>query len=125
MVPHAGEHIEQRSIGRCGAPYVVGGDNRHTKPAGELGQRRVFTFLVAQEMALQLDAHVAAPEEADQSIEQATHTVVACVEHGPARQCHQPGRETVELLESKRSFALRCAQLHAGYEATEIFVTVG
>jgi hypothetical protein len=69
VVPHAGEHVEERAIGRRCAPHIVGRNNRHAKSVSELGQRRVFTFLVAQEMALQLDAYVGATKEADQSIE--------------------------------------------------------
>ena len=51
-----------------------------------LGQRRVLTFLVAQEVALQLDADITAAEQADQSIEQSSHAVMPCVEHRPAGQ---------------------------------------
>ncbi len=139
MVPHAGEHVEERTLGRRRAPHVVGGDNRHAKPARELDQRRVLTFLVAQEMALQLDAHVAAPEETDQPIEQPAHAVMSCIEHGAARERHEPGGEALELLERERPFAFSTpprmrarrgpggggAQLHARHEAAEIFVTLG
>ena len=125
VVPHAGEHVEERTLGRRGAPHVVGGDDRHAKRARQLGQRRVLTFLVAQEMALQLDAHVAATEETDQPIEQSTDAVMPRIEHGPARERHEPGGEAVELLERERPFSLWRAQLHAGHEAAEILVALG
>ena len=105
-MPHAREHVEERALGRRGTPDVVGRDNRHAKPARQLGQRRVLTFLIAQEMTLQLDAHVAAAEQADQPIEQSTDAMMSRIEHGPAGQRDEPGGEAVELLERERPFPL-------------------
>ncbi len=124
VMPHAGEHVEERAIGRRRAAHVVGGDDRHAKPAGELDQRRVLTFLVAQEMALQLDAHVAATEETDQAIEQPTHAVMPRIEQRPTRERDEPSGEALELLERERALSLGGAQLHARHEATEIFVAL-
>ena len=122
VMPHAGEHVEERSIGRRRATHIVGGDDRHAKPAGELDQRRVLTFLVTQEVALQLDAHVAATEQTHQSIEQAPDAVMAHIEQRPTRERDEPGGEALELLERKGAFALWRAQLHARHEAAEVFV---
>ena len=75
-------------------------------------------------MALQLDAHVAAPEQTDQPIEQAADAVMARIEQRPARERDEAGGEAVELLERERAFALWRAHLHARDEAAEILVAL-
>ena len=107
-----------------GEPHAVGGDDRHAKRARQLGQRHVVAFLVAQQMALQLDADVIAPEEADEPIEQPADAVMPRVEQRPAGQRDEAGGEAVELLERERAFALRRAHLHARDEAAEILIAL-
>ena len=125
MVPHAREHVEEGTLGRRGTAHVVGRHERHAKRFRQLDERRVLTLLLPQEMTLQLDAHVAAAEEPDQPIEQATDAMVPRIEHGAAREGDEPGGEAVELLERQRSFPFWRAQLHARHEAAEILVALG
>ena len=87
----AGEHVEERALPGRREPHAVGGDHRHAKGAGQLGQRLVVAFLVAEQMALQLHAHVVAAEQADETIEQAADAVTPRVEHRPAGQRDETG----------------------------------
>ena len=75
LVADAREHVEERAVGDCGKPHVVGGDDRHAERAGKRFERDIGRLFIAQQMALQLDAHVASAEEADDAIEQAADAV--------------------------------------------------
>ncbi len=67
----------------------------------QLGERRVIRLLVAQQVALQLDADIAAAEQPDQAIEHAADAVAARVEQRPAGKRHQARRAAVELVEHR------------------------
>ena len=56
----ARQHVEERTVGRLGEPDAVGGDRpaRET-PCASASSADVVGFLVAQQVALQLDVHVA------------------------------------------------------------------
>ena len=75
-------------------------------------------------MALQLDVHVVAAEQADEAVDEPAHAVAAAVERDPADERHEAGRESVELFQRERAFALRRAHLHARNEAAQIAVPV-
>ena len=122
LVVDAGEHVEERSILGRGKADAVGGHDRDAKRPRQAGERHQVGFLVAQQMPLQLDADVGAAEQADQAIQQPAHAVVMRVEHRPARQRDEPGREALELLEREGAFSLGGAHLHAGHETAEIAV---
>ena len=77
---NACQYVEQRALGRLGEPYPVGRHHRHTKRPGERLQRHILRLVVSQQMTLQFDAHVAAPEEPDEAIQQSTDAVVLAVE---------------------------------------------
>jgi hypothetical protein len=75
-------------------------------------------------MALQLDVHVVATEDADHSIEK-TADAVAAIERGAAHQRHQSPRGPVHLLERQRALAFRRAELHAGDQPAEVLIPLG
>ena len=94
-------------------------------------------FLVAKQMALQLDAHIAASEESDEAIQKAAHAVVPAVEQRRASERHQPSGPAFKLFKAQRAFALAPhramrggdpagggAHLHARHEAAEILITL-
>ena len=76
------------------------------------------------EVTLQLDAHIAAPEQTDEPIEQPADAVMPCIEQRAACEGDEPGGEALELFEHERPLTLRRAQLHAGDETTEVLVTL-
>ena len=71
----AGEDVVERPVGRLGEPYAVGRDQRQVKGRREIAQRVVVGFFVAQQVALQLDADVAGPEDADDPIDEPADAV--------------------------------------------------
>jgi len=88
-------------------------------------------------MTLQLDEHMAAPEESDEAIQQAAYTVMPGVEQRAAAERHQAGGPAFQILEGQRAFAFAphramrggdpaCegAHLHARHEAAEISIAL-
>ena len=123
-VRDARQHVEQLAVRRRGEPDAVGGHDRHMKRSRQRGERRVVGFLVAEQMALQFDAHIAASEESDEAIQKAAHAVVPAVEQRRAAERHQPAGPAFELFEGQHAFTLWGAHLHARHEAAEISVTL-
>ena len=103
LVAHARQHVEQRTVGRLGESHTVGGNDRDAKRLRQRIKRGVVGFLISQQMALQLDEHVAAAEQADQPIEQAADAVSLAVEERTAAERDEPGGAAVELLEHERA----------------------
>ena len=107
VVMDAGEHVEQRAIARRREPHAVGGDDRHAKRAGQLGQRLVVGIpRRAADAAAARRSTLVATEETDEPIEQAADAVMPRVEQRPAGQRDEPGGEAVELVERQRALAL-------------------
>ncbi len=125
LVMDAGEHVEQRPLGRIGEAHAVGRDDRHMERAGHINQHPVVGFFVAQEMALHLDKHVAAPEHTDERIDQSADAVFLKPQQIAPRQRNEPTGVPVELVERQRALAFRRAHFHAGDEPAEISIAFG
>ena len=125
LVVDAGEHVEQRPLGRIGEAHAVGRDNRHMKRAGDINQHPVVGLFVAQEMALNLDIHVAAPEHADERIDQSADAVFLKTQQVASRERDEPARLAVELVERQRALAFRRAHFHARDQPAEVLVALG
>ena len=124
VVMDAGEDVEERPLGRRREPHAAGGDDRHVERRREIDERAVVGFLVAAEVALQLDERLLAAEDAHDAIEEAADAVAPRVERHAADERDEPAGEPVELLERQRAFAFRRAQLHARDELAEIAIAV-
>ncbi len=92
------EHVEERPLLGRGKAHAAGRDERHAKRLGQADQRVVVVFLIAPQMALQLDVDVAAAEQPDQPIEQPADAVALGQQQRPAGQRDQAGREPLEVL---------------------------
>ena len=112
-MPDAGEHVVERAAVGLGEADAVGGDDRQMKRGGEIAQRLVVGFLVAQEVPLQLDGDVRRAEDADQPIDQAADAEPPAVDRRSADQRDQPADLAIEILERERAFPFRRAELHA------------
>ena len=123
LVANAREHVEERAVGGCGKPHIVGGDDRHAERAGKRFERDIGRLFIAQQMALQLDAHVASAEETDDAIEQAADAVSRRVEHGTSGKRHEPGGVSLELVERERALPFRRPHLHARDQPAQIRVS--
>ena len=119
---HAGEDVEERAVVGRGKPYTVGGHHRDSKRARQASQRHQVRFFVAQQVPLQLDVDVGAPEQADETVEQPADAVAMRVEQRPPGQCNETGGKSVELLDGKRACPFHRAHLHAGDKATEVAI---
>ena len=76
------------------------------------------------EMPLQFDVHVAAAEQADETIEEAADAIPLCLQRRPAGERDEAVRRAFQFVERQRAFAFRRAHLHARDEATEVAVAV-
>ena len=121
----AREDIEERTVLGRGEPHAAGGDDRHVIGAGEIDERLVVRFLVAQQMPLQFDVDVRPAEQADQPIEQAADAMPLHPQDFAARQRDEAARMAIEFLERQRALPFRRAQLHARDQATQVAVAVG
>jgi hypothetical protein len=106
VMTHAREHVEQRSIGRFRKADVVGGNHRNAVGLRKRVERCIGGLLVAQQMTLQLDIHVAPPEQADQPVEQAAESMVAGIEQRTPAERNETGCGPVQFLERERTVAL-------------------
>ena len=120
----AGEHVVERTIRRLGEADAVGRHDRHVEGVGQLAQRVVVGLLVAQQMPLQLQIGVVAPEHADEPIDAARRrrTARRLAWRGPP-SATSPG-VAVELVEGQRPLPFRRAQLHHRQQPAEISVAV-
>ena len=124
VMADAGQHIEQRPLGRRGEADGVGGHNRHTERRGHLDEHLIGHFLVAAAMTLQFDAGAVASKKTDETIEQPTNAVAARIERGSAGERHKAARHAVEFLEGERALTFRRAHLHARDQTAQIAVPV-
>ena len=85
----------------------------------------VVGFFVAQQMALQLDIHVAAPEHTDERIDQSADAVSLKPQQLAPGQRDEPAGLPVEIVERQRALAFRRAHLHARDETAQIAVALG
>ena len=108
-----------------GESHPVGGDDRHVKRVGDVGQQAIVAILVAQQMALQLDIYAVAPEDADERIDQSADAIFFEPEQVAARQRDEPGRVTVELLEREHALPLRRPHFHPRHQPAQIPVAFG
>ncbi len=120
VLANRGQHVEQRPLFRRGKADAAGRDERHAKRLGETDQRVVVVFLIALQVPLQLDAGIAAAEDADDAIEQAADAEALGAQQRAAGHGDEAGGEAVELVERERALAFRRAQLHPREQAAEI-----
>ena len=120
VLANGGEHVEERPIVGRSKPHAAGRHQRHAKGVGEAHQRVVVVFLIAAQMPLQFDVHIAATEQPDQPIEQAADAVAIGQQQRPTRQRHQPAGQALEIVERERAFAFRRPQLHARDQAAQV-----
>jgi hypothetical protein len=116
------EHIEQRPLGRIGEPHTVGRDNRHMERRRHIHQHAVIGVFVAQQMALNLDVHIAAAEHTDERIDKAAHAIFLKPQQLAPRERDEAACLAVELVERERTFAFRRAHFHARDEPAEVSV---
>src|SRR5262245_53936365 len=119
---NAGEHVEERPIGRRGEADATGCERRHAKRRCQINQALVVGFFITPEMALQLDVHRITAEDPDRSVEQSSYAVAMALERRAADEGHQPTRRSLQLVESERALALGRAKLHARDQAAEIAI---
>ena len=110
MVVDAGEHVEERPLGRRREPDAAGRDDRYAKGRGQIDERLVVGVFVPPEMTLELDEHRLAAEEPDGAIEQPADAVPLPVERRPSDERDQTARRAVEILERQRALAFRGAR---------------
>ena len=104
----AREHVVERAIGRFREAHAVGGDDRQVERRGEVAERVIVGFLVAQEMALQLDADVLRAERADQAIDETADAVARAVDRRAPGEGDEAA-DAVEIVEGQRAFAFGAA----------------
>ena len=92
---------------------------------GDIDQHPVVGLFVAQEMALNLDIHIAAPEHADERIDQPADAVFLKPEQLAPRERDEAACLAVELVERQRALAFRRAHFHARDEAAEVPISLG
>ncbi|HTI38096.1 MAG TPA: hypothetical protein VL484_11075 [Vicinamibacterales bacterium] len=119
-MPDAGEHVVQRTAGGFRETHAVGGDDRHVKRGGEVAQHVVVGFLVAEQVALQFDEYVRAPENADEPVDESAHAELRAAQHRPPCERNQTGGAAVEFVERQRALSFGRPQLHRGHEAAQI-----
>jgi hypothetical protein len=115
-VPDAGQRVVQRPVRRLRKADAVGRDDRDVERGGQVDERLVVGFLIAQQMALNLDAHVRRSERADDAIDEAADPEARAGHGRAADERHQPCDVAVELLERQRAFPLRRSPLHPGHQ---------
>ena len=99
MLANRGQHVEQRPLLGRGKADAAGGEQRHAKRLGQTHQRVVVVFLIALQVALQLDVGIAAAEDADDAIEQAADAEALGAEQRAAGHGDEAGGEAVELVD--------------------------
>ncbi len=137
VLANGGEHVEERPLFRRGIAHAAGGHHRHAERAGQAHERVVVVFLIAMQVALQLDVRVRSTERADNAIEQAADAVPLGVQQRAARHGDEPRGVTIHLVKRERALPLppslklrrtavalaeagRRAQLHAGQQTAEV-----
>jgi hypothetical protein len=106
-VADAGEDVIQRTVDRLGETHPVGGDDRHVIRGGQIAQRVVVGFLVAQEVPLQLEIRAPAAEHADEPIDEAADAEPRAAQHRAPTERDEAGRMAVEFVERERAFSFR------------------
>src|SRR5581483_8606094 len=84
----------------------------------------VVRFLVAAEVALQLDVDAAAPEQANQPIDEPADAVPPRIDRRAADERDEPARHALEVRQHERAFTFWRAQLHARDQTTEVLVAL-
>ena len=107
LVADAADDVVERPILRRREADAVGREQRHVIRRGECDERVVVGFLVALQVALQLDVEPIAPEHADQAIEQPADAVPRAAEDGPASERDEAAGGAVEILEAERAAGRR------------------
>ncbi len=120
VLANRGQHVEQRPLFGRGKAHAAGGHERHAKRFRETHQRVVVVFLIAMQVALQLDKNIVAAEDADHAIEQAADAEAVGAQQRAAGHGNEAGDAAVELVDSERALAFRRAQLHARDQAAKI-----
>ena len=106
----AGEHVEQRTLGRCGEARAVGGEDRHAERLGQRHERLVVGLFVAPKVALQFDVGAIAAKQADDAIEQAADAEPLHVERRAPDERDESAGHAVERVDRQRAFAFRRAR---------------
>jgi hypothetical protein len=120
VLANRGDDIEQRPLFGRRERDAAGRQQRHAKRLGETDQRIVVVFLVAVQVALQLDVGIAAAERADDAIEEAADAEPFGAEQRAAGHGDEAGGEAVELMNRQRALAFRRAELHLREQTTQI-----
>jgi hypothetical protein len=124
LVADAGQDVVERTIGRLREADAIRTDEGNMKSGREIEQPMVVCLFVAPEMALELDVHVLAPEDADETIDQAADAVPRARKRLAADERDEAAGVPVQLLEPKRSRPLRRRELHARDQPAEIPVAL-
>ena len=90
LVADAGEDVVERPIGRLGEADAVGGDERQVEGGGQIDQRMVVGFLVAQQVPLQLDATPPRPNTPTSRSTRPPTPKRGAVDRASADQRHEP-----------------------------------
>jgi hypothetical protein len=120
VLTNRGQHVEQRPLFGRGKADAAGGQQRDAKRLREAHQRVVVVFLVALQVALQLDEGVRAAKDPDDAIEQTADAEAVRAQQRAAGHGDQAGNAAVELVDAERALAFRRAQLHARNQAAEV-----
>ena len=125
VLADAGEHVGQRPLLGRGKAHAAGGHHRHPERRRQARQRVVVVLLIAPQVALQLDAHLGAAEDADQPIQQPADAEAIGAQQRLPGQRDEAGDVAVEILERQRAFAFRRAQVHRREETAEFATRPG
>ncbi len=137
-MPDAGQDIVERAIRRLGEADAVGRDDRQVERGRQIAQRVIAGFFVAEQVALQLEIHAVATEEADEAIDQPADAKARRVQHGPSAQRDEPDRRAVQIVERQRALSFSTPprrrarwgpgdgrpHLHRGQQTTEIAISL-
>ncbi len=118
----AREHVKQRAFLRRRETDTVGGHDRHVKGRRQREEGLIVAFLVAAQVALQLDVHVVAAEDPHQAIDQAADPVAGARKPRTADQGDEASDMPVQALDRERTLPFRRPQLHRRHEPAEIAV---
>ena len=124
LVTDAGQHVVERTAGRVGEADTVGCDHRHVERGGQVAQRSVVGFFLAQQVPLQLDPRVRGAEDPDDAVDEAADAELPSIERGAADERDEPANLAVEFLERERPLPFRGSELHPRHQPREIAIAL-
>ncbi len=130
VIANRSENVECLPIDTRGVRDAIRSQQRQAQTPRDLDSRLIPRFLIAMQMALQLDIYIVAPKNPakpphtfDSAFHAATAQRMSQRAFIAAGKADKPGRMFGQLFSGDRAFAFRRAQFHARDQTAKILIT--